>query len=66
MLVRLWRRLFGQGWFRVSGDDPSTVLPCDWCGDVGPTTIDEIWSGAFPDGSMKRLCENCKLKCARG
>jgi hypothetical protein len=55
---------FFRGRQRVSGADPQTQLPCEWCHKILPTTTEEIWSNAFPAGRLVRLCASCASKCA--
>lgn len=66
----MWRkflRLLGMGfaneymdkWFRVSGVDPTNLMPCDMCRKIKPTTIEEVWSNAYPVGRLRRMCREC-------
>ena len=58
------RRIIPERWFRVSGASPSTEEECDWCERVRPTTIGEVWCGAYPAGQLVRLCKECREGCA--
>jgi len=51
---------------RVHAEDQRDDLPCDWCGEIRLTTVNEIWSEAFPVGWLCRLCEECGSGCAGG
>lgn len=51
---------------RVTGADPKRDQPCDWCKQVNYTTVEEIWSRAYPEGDHYRLCQNCLSGCAGG
>jgi hypothetical protein len=61
-----WRLYWGKTRQRISGARPSTTAPCDWCHEVRPTTISEVWSEASPEGRLVRLCEECGAMCGGG
>lgn len=49
---------------RVSGANPATDLPCEWCQEVKPTAVHELWSKSDPKGYFRRLCGACVERCA--
>ena len=51
---------------RFSGCDPQTVLPCENCKEVKPTTIGEVWCEADPTGRLVRVCAECEGGFAAG
>lgn len=65
-LTDWFRYLFVPKRPRVSGADPSTSLPCEWCEEVKPTTLEEVWSEVYPAGKIRRLCQECSESCAGG
>lgn len=67
-MKRFWDRMkaWWYGWERVSGLEPSTSLRCEWCHEVGPTTVSSVWSKAFPEGRRVRLCSQCASMCGGG
>lgn len=51
---------------RVTGQLPLTTEPCDFCGEIELTTVEEVWSRANRVGRFYRLCGSCKLFCGCG
>jgi hypothetical protein len=51
---------------RVNRILPSTDEDCEWCNQVKPTTMGEVWSNADVIGHLVRGCEECTSRCAGG
>jgi|HubBroStandDraft_2_1064218.scaffolds.fasta_scaffold81007_2 RecB family exonuclease len=51
---------------RFTGADPQDTLPCQDCGKILYTTVEEVWSGADPHGHLKRICASCVLHYGAG
>lgn len=55
-----WRRLRK----RINNFGRCETLPCEWCGEVRPTSHHEIWCETYPVSKIKRLCNSCAKGCA--
>ncbi len=51
---------------RITGQRQKDDVPCEWCDTVKPTTIEEVWSEANPEGRLVRICKDCGGSCAGG
>jgi hypothetical protein len=51
---------------RITGAEPSNMLQCENCKEIKSTTLEEIWSNAYPEGYLRRICHDCSIGYSAG